>query len=452
MALILFTFVALLLCNCCLSEFHQCDNDLSGIENDELKITDLNMDELYLIFNNLDLRDWINTAEAMPEYLSLIRKIFRQKFSTYELRLRKAPYHRMESEFFNFFPSDKRFDVYDTSDFDLNVIKVFGSFFQKIQIDYLNEVAYPRWETVNKIVNKYCSESVKHLKLKSIDENILNQFTLPFRGIEEFTCSIGSHRLNTSQPLNKLFPNLRRLNLLLYSDSDYSFIDCEMPKLEHLTIELSQDSWRKHDQIEGLLRKSPNIRSIQLNGHAYPTNYIERIEQLLPNIEHLAMTEVNIETDSIHFENMKSCDIILIDGVSIEKLTLSKLESFRFLYSPNFFNEWQHFFQQHTNITHLKFQQMYTRESGFIPVNQLLNDLINLIDINFECIFEISTENIITFIQNHDNLQKLQFSFKDFTTNSKSIIRERFEKDWNIENINRRYNYDTFEGLSMIRK
>lgn len=445
MNLILFTFIALQLCNCALStgqpsalsEFQRGDSHLHSDKN-KLKITDLNSDVLFLIFSDLDIEWLLNTAEAFPKCYHLVRDVFRHKYSTYELQLKKQSDNSSEMKLGTIFPDERRFDVYGTADFDLRIIKVFGDIFHEIKIGFLNNVAYSRWEIVSQYVNKYCSKTVKRLELKFIDQKIMNYLTMPFEVVNEFSCSIISDRLNTTQPFNQLFPKLRHLNLYLYSSSDYRYFDCEIPNLEHLTVTRTQ-YWREPDQIRGLLEKNPNIRRIDIISRTFPPNYIEVINRLLPNIEHLTMTLVNIKTESIRFANVKSFNLAQIERDSIGKLSLPNLKSFQLIYDSRFLGEWQQFFKQHSYISHLHLEQT---TYGYLPIDKLLNDLPNLIDVHFKCVDIIPAENIITFIENHKNLRKMQLLFREVTDNDESLLRKRFENEWIIiiNNFYQKYN------------
>lgn len=445
MALILLAFITLLICNIGSTRLQRGGSHLSSNKH-ELKIVDLNSNVLYLIFSQLDLEDLLSTVEAMPDFHHLVHEIFRRKYSTYGLQLKNPPYASGQ-KLSVVVPSEKRFDVCGISDFDLRVIRVFGYIFKKIKVDYL---LHPRWETLTKFLNKYCSDTVKRLELTLIDQRNFNHLTATFKEVEEISCSIFSRSLNLKQPLNELFPKLRRLELELYTNSDYSLFHCELPNLEHLKATLTQ-SWRKpeSDQIESLMQKNPNIRSIEIVGYAFPSNYIEKINQLLPNIENLTMTSVSISTDLVRFMNVKKFKIEQISRDSIGKLLLPNLKSIQFIYDSNYFEEWQQFFQKHSNITHLQLEQ---ESYGNVPVNQLFNNLPNLIDVNFVCVDGISVENIDRFIKNLSNLEKLQFSFREITADDERILRKHFENEWRINTFKQHYDYDKIKGFLFERK
>lgn len=443
MPLILLALVTLLLCNGGFTEHQRGDSQLKS-DNNDLKIIDLNSDVLYIIFSHLDVEDLLSTVEAFPEFHHLVHEMFRRKYSTYEVQIKKSPYNTSAQKVIVVVPSEKRFDVLiddGIRDFDSRLLYMFGYIFQKIKIEYLT---YPPWETVTKFLNKYCSDTVKRLELKLIDQRNLNHLTGPFKEVEEFSCSIFSRHLNVTQPLNQLFPKLLRLDLELYIDSDYSLFECELPHLEHLKVTPTM-SCRKSDQIKSLMQKNPNIRSIEIVGYSFPSNYIEVINQLLPNITNLTMTWVNIKTDFIRFDNVKNFNIVQIGRDSIGKLFLPNLKSIQFIYDSDYFDEWHTFFQRHSNITHLQLGQ---ESSGNVLVNELLNDLPNLVDVSIECVDIVPIEHINIFIENHSNLKKLQFSFREITTDYEIILRERFKNEWRIH-IKQHYNM--IKGFSFER-
>lgn len=113
--------------------------------------------------------------------------------------------------------------------------------------------------------------------------------------IKEVTGDIGS--------FGQLFPKLRGLSLVLESDIDCSFIDCDLPQLEHLYIRLTNDSRQCIDQIEQFMRKNGQIKSIELS--EFPHNFVKVISEVLPIIENLTIPTIDTGNDTVRLENVK---------------------------------------------------------------------------------------------------------------------------------------------------
>lgn len=71
----------------------------------------------------------------------------------------------------------------------------------------------------------------------------------------------------------------------LNCEADYTFIDCELPLLEHLVMFVIADNWGQTDSIDKLIRKNPQIRAFSMS--RLPDSYVKFISESLPNLEEL---------------------------------------------------------------------------------------------------------------------------------------------------------------------
>lgn len=135
---------------------------------------------------------------------------------------------------------------------------------------------------ISQFLNNNSSESLTYLALHYIKENTFAQFTEPFNNLEDFSFKIGIRsEISTALPLNQLIPRIHRLNIELWSDVNYGFLYHEFIHLEHLTMSLSD---KASTQIEGFLRKNPQIKSLESR----------------PNIENLTLCVFDVEDETIH--------------------------------------------------------------------------------------------------------------------------------------------------------
>lgn len=133
--------------------------------------------------------------------------------------------------------------------------------------------------------------------------DILSTFMNPFENVEDLRVDM-QKMAKYILSFNELFPKLQRLSLKLQSYVDYSFINCGIQKLEHLSIQISSEAWKRREQIEGLIRKNAQIKSLELNG--FPSDYIKIVKEWLPNIEKLTIHGL-IQLDTIiRFDHVKN--------------------------------------------------------------------------------------------------------------------------------------------------
>lgn len=392
-----------------------------------MMFTDLNLDCLYLIFDRLDLVELVNMASITPQYASIAASVFRQKYSDHQLAIRcnkpemlyqKIPYGI----------SDGSINIYDLKLYQ-NILKYFGNNLRKINISN-GLVLENDLEIANRLTNEYCSKTVRELNLNFLSKNELHQYTTPFSGVEKLICTISSD-INGTWTLNQLFPNLQQLEVLLTSDMNISFIDNQLPHLKQLKLGISADSFERKQQIEGMIRKNPQIRSIEIIG--LNIGLVKVISEVIPNIENLTIPNVGIHNmNSIQFGSVKNFALYSNDFSSLEKLSFPHLETLK-IFPPFHSENLIAFFKRHQHLKRLHL--MLCPQTSRVNLEELTADLPNLVELVVQN-HDISSQTIIRFIESHDNLMKFQFSKHQIENEVEQTLRRRFEMDWNIRESN----------------
>lgn len=136
-------------------------------------------------------------------------------------------------------------------------------------------------------------------------KDILENITMPLDSVQYLKIEVSENAVNVLK-FDESFPELMELTLRLQSDVDYSYINCELPNLTLLNISVTNEAWKRKNQIEGLIRQNPQITSVDFQG--FPKTYIKTINRLLPNIEYLALH--GFETESVlQFDNLRHLEI-----------------------------------------------------------------------------------------------------------------------------------------------
>lgn len=137
-----------------------------GKNGSKTKITGLNVDVLFLIFNELDLQSVINMIEANPRFHSLAVAVFRIKYKKHEVILSNTfdpkafgwngniLKFKESNKYTSHIPYLRLFDLEMT----LKALKYFGAAFKKIEVSSIYNSK--EWATIN----KYGSEWLTHLK------------------------------------------------------------------------------------------------------------------------------------------------------------------------------------------------------------------------------------------------------------------------------------------------
>lgn len=421
----------------------------SVLNGDKMSFMNLNTDVQYEIMDLLDTEDVVSMMDAIPSMSPGGKSIYFKRNKNYDVYIwdaEDAP--RMDySRRMN--PLRITFRSYDVI---LNILKHFGSVIQRLYVD--NGIIHSMDKALNigRHINKYASESLIHLNLGVIKKATFAQFTVPFKLCEELSFAVGSNKIEIdigSLPLNQQFPELHQLNMELWANIDYSFIDLEFPQLQHLHLIVGRNAWNRKDQFESMIRKNAHIRSF---GMEYcPPDYVKVLEKILPNIENLTLSQLDI-TEHVQFEHVTNFNYkIPQDGYapeSVKSLSFPSLESVKLenLHDREIvLGAWDEFFQKH-NVKRLHYVNRKSTCDELLNIGIEFPNFPNLTEMILECSYETNQERFISFVKKHDKLMKFQLihSYKNDETES---IRKQLEDEWNSSDYN-----DELNGYSFERK
>lgn len=285
-----------------------------------------------------------------------------------------------------------------------------------------------------RMANKNYTKSLIELDLRAVESGDVFG-TVPYENVEFLKFTISEDYESTKvMPFNQLFPKLQRLKLKLHADIDYDFIDCELPHLKSVSIGVSEGAWERLDQINGLFRKNPQIRSVEVDWSR--PDYIIDLSKMLPNLQNLTFhfTSIQIENETVHFENVDTFSTVRspIPG-TLKNLSFSKLKNLTLSYNfrSDRDNQWIEFFKRHQSMTEL---HLSSPPHGMtIPLVMFTADLTNLVDVTVQSDCGFDFETISRFINNHNKLMKFKFPTNE---PNKSKIVQHFEHDWHIQHVN----------------
>lgn len=360
-------------------------------------------------------------AKTLSEFDHIIAHIFQKKYSHYEFKIFRDDPRKPDEEFRYGIPVGfKQINFYHLELFE-DVMQYFGNCVKRIAI--VNEKDN-NLTMANRLVNEYCSESVKELDLKYISSNALRQYTKPFSAVEKLTCTI-STELDENSTLNQFFPGLQQLALSLMDGVNFNLVDCTLTHLKHLELKVFSGCEQRRHQIEGLIRKNPQIQSIALDGFHF--DLLRTISEVTPNLENLIVSHFKID-DHIRFGNVNNFVLISVISDYLEKLSFSHLNSFEMVY----FDQNEHlsgFFKRHQ---HLKRLHITDAMFGPVVLDELTANLPNLVEVIVED-REVSSDSIIRFLNNHQKLMKFQIG-REVDADDRELV-AIFEKDWHMRKV-----------------
>lgn len=398
-------------------------------KKNDIKLIDLNVDVLLLIFDELDLESVINMVEANSEFTSLGITRYQRMYGNKVKLLNGFQNDEKFLEYVSYYmprptPTLNMFD----SELILKLFKYLAPAIQDVEFS-AGKNGMNQSNTIGQYINKYGSKYITKLDLYPVDDNTFEQFTVPFEHVNELFIKMTPYLREFKLPVmafNQLFPNVRKLYLILQSTTaNYSFFDCELPQFDELKISISNDVSQATDIIERLLSKNQQIRIIiSLD---FSKDLIKMVHTFLPNIECLMLDSFDTENDTFHFDHVKTFRVNRASSDSIGKISFSHLESINIRCETRDINNWIDFFNRHPNVSRLTLRNDYHD----IPLLQLTAGLHNLTDVVLDC-DNITVKEVTQFIESHEKLRRFEYTIFFFKTEYETTLRNRFENEWNI--------------------
>lgn len=416
-----------LICNGCTAKilthndalhFYQLQKKLVMSYNDNRKkLAYLNVDVLYLIFDQLELEDMLNLLENYPAKTlsAAATTYFRRKFKNYLVYIHRG--------FINIY-DQKRCKCLQVGKSAPTLLRYFEGAIQNLKIES------PPPMTIQN-ANKYASESLTKLEMCYMYENPFKHFKKPFVNLEDFSLNCDTNITTEGLPLNQLFPAIRRLTLQSRGDIDERILGYEFPYLNH--IEIDAKNMKENEIIFELFNKNRKIQSFEIG---------ELSQDICNVINEHAMDLVNLTVSSINanvqndtrFERVKNFkinyDFHHIDRLSFPHLEL--LDIVDIIDNYNIPDELNAFIRKHQHLTRVKIRKVNRHESQ--TLNRMTNGFLNLCEITVEK-SHVRVQPISELLVRNLQLKKLNIISCYPSIEDVNSLREIFENEWDINEV-----------------
>lgn len=264
------------------------------------------------ICEELDLPKLLTLTETSKQFIPIVENILRRRFLKKSVTI-VGLYPNGENISPKFYTretvNDIRIQHFETA---TKLLKQFGNLIKNLRIEHYfmptNEL-----KLIYQLVNLHCSQTLTELYMDNDVEDVLAEFTVPFKHVQSVTLAGIFKRLNNAKLVfGKMFPQLRRLTLKTGSVLDRSWVDQTFQHLEHLHVNV----WTygevvgcfSESVLERLFSTNPHIKSLEL-GNATP-KVLKMLLEKLTKLEKLdlfsfAESESIVENPDFHFENLK---------------------------------------------------------------------------------------------------------------------------------------------------
>lgn len=301
---------------------------------------------------------------------------------------------------------------------------------------------------LGELITNYTSNSLVQLEFDTCSEKIMNFITRPLAGVETVYFGRWLNIRKSVFRMHKLFPSVERLYLDGYHTEVDNF-NCHMPNLKHLYI---RDSFLLHSAFkhprrlatDNMFSKNSQIKSISLFNT--PSEYIETLNFLLPNLETLALSHHFLRGAEIHFANVTSFSMVSVLSPP-NSLHFPRLETLEISSEPRQFDAWLAFLREHYFLTKLYLKYVDLNEEELKLFTAELNNLEEFSVWLRDGFFD--TDDIIDFLASHEKLMTFEL-ISDNVTHKHLIKKDlmQLEDKWHVKMVHGK----TFFGFLFERK
>lgn len=397
----------------------------------------LNADCQWLILKECDLASLISLSQTNMQFSFMVKDILRQKFAK-KLIIFSVPQFNGKIEL----------HIHEDSDYIkvqhlhtiLKILKHFGHLIRNLKIQH-STLPNKKISSVYKFVNLYCSDTLRQLHMTNSLGKFFDQFSKPFRSVENLTLHGIFDKLSSSQlTFVEVFPAISLLSLDMIQVKDMSWIDCTFSHLEHLDVFI----WGNTGTLEGfpesaterLIRSNPQIRSLMLRNATPKLLKLVAIElHELESLELRSYNGSNFENHELIFNTVKVFKTQHgLESVP-KNITFNKLEEFQTDGFPKRCSKWIELVEKNKSLKKLRVIQRYLDNED---VFKLAMANLNLTEISAAFDQEVIDESIIKLVENSKNLRKIKLiSFgaelnKSNEISLEEVLQKSFGSEWHI--------------------
>lgn len=291
------------------TDFEQKSEPEAIYESTTKKLTDINDDCLEHIFLYLSIKDLVNIAYTSKQLKPAAELAFSRNFGMKEMKIGESWKSRGRGSVY-IYEYKQRF----SRDQFYRFMYSFGHLMLKVELSRFTK-------SLMKDVNQFCCKSITDLKLVAMD---LHRMKEPFHAAE----TVFLYNVTTNwfcNPLNKLFPNARTLNI----EFGHIWPMQIRGRLAHLNqLNLSFGSLLLH---ANMMRMNPQVQRLRLCGTPC-AKYLRSASKHLKFLEHLeigtyAANEFDDFGEDVSFPCLKELKITLMTNKYMRTMKIPILSS-----------------------------------------------------------------------------------------------------------------------------
>lgn len=282
--------------------------------------------------------------------------------------------------------------------------------------------------SILKAIDAHCRESLVEFSLNYRGcnvNNVFKQFTRPFKNVEDLSLELYNTNEQTEDHqlrFNKVFPNIRQLNIDFNRLGGSPLIGCELPKLDNLEIGSSFGyNYELNEPILiDLLKRNPQITHLSL--HRPPFQVFQYVKKYLISLKELIINElIEVGTNS---EKIEEISLPTVNSLDLLIFQENCRPTNRILFNANVLREISlgcKSGRQNDDYVNflLKYPKIQKLGAGSGLHNEILLKLIGKFPELFYAAFDfaedVTVNNIIEFIKQAPSLNQLEFVHANIT-------------------------------------
>lgn len=393
----------------------------------------------------MDILDLINAARKNEDCSKAATEVFQQKYAEKFIEIEKFP-NKYEK-----YPKQSN----DSTELKItnlqaatNMINHFGHLIQNLALMFNEDKSLcksiQRNEILNifKAIDAHCRESLVKFALNYNGcgvNNVFNQIKGPFKHVKILTIflyDMSEQAEDRYLQLNAMFPNIQELGIDLNRNSDPLLNDCELPKLEKLSIGgLRYELNINEPTFIDLLRKNPQITYLTLYDPSFPA--LRHVKKYLNHLQELNIdTLVKESPDSEKIEENDEIQFLTVERLHLRfgykdcrppkavSFDVNALREIALICdSGNLTDESLNFLLKYTKI------QKLLAGSGLhnATLLKLIGQFPELKYAAFDFDEDVTVNNIIVFIKQTPSLNQLEFIYEN--TESFDVFVNQLQKE-----------------------
>lgn len=254
-------------------EISQSDAKAVNATNNTTKITDMPLELLLDIYEDLDVNSLTNVAKTHPYNWNAAAIIYRSTFAIEAFDIHGE--YVFQDTFSWILDRENKSKEFESM---LSSLQMFGHLITKLKLNY-RHFTDEQQDRVNQYLNDYITDSLVEIELSHFTASDLSHIAAKLKSVK--TAKLSNGNVTSHVNLSEIFAAVRTLDITFMHQVPESCFEYNFPNLEEIMMELSVET--ASQAFERRVRLNPQLRVIELWNCEWQG--LRVMSELLPNLE-----------------------------------------------------------------------------------------------------------------------------------------------------------------------